>query len=100
MPFIFGPVEFTGLNLNEQDHGFDFESERENVISLLQRSICMPQNICVHGFRVKVKQRNLKRRSSLLKHSRFLRNLEVTANPPPVKEVIQENEGEEDEEDD
>jgi len=58
----------------------------------------MPQNICIHGFKVKIKQRNLKRRTSLLKHSRFLRNLEVTANPPPIKEVAQENE--EDEEDD
>ena len=59
----------------------------------------MPQNIAIHGFRVKVKQRNLKRRTSLLKHSRFLRNLEVTANPPAVKEVVNE-ENEDDEEDD
>lgn len=99
MPFIFGPVEFTGLNNSEGEDPFDYEHERENVLSLLSRSICMPQNVCVHGFRVKIKQRNLKRRTSLLKHSRFLRNLEVTANPPPIKEVVQEND-EEDEDDD
>ena len=99
MPFIFGPVEFNGLNMSQNEQPFDFESERENVLSLLSRSINMPQNVCIHGFRVKVKQRNLKRRSSLLKHSRFLRNLEVTANPPPIKEVVKEDD-EEDEDDD
>ena len=59
----------------------------------------MPHNTCIHGFKVKVKQRNLKRRTSLLKHARFLRNLEVCALPPAVKEVIKEK-NEEDEEDD
>jgi len=35
MPFIFGPVEFTGLNNSQNDEPFDFELERENVITLL-----------------------------------------------------------------
>jgi len=43
----------------------------------------------VHGHKVQVKQRNLKRGTSLLKHSRFLPNLEVKPILPaePVAEV-------------
>jgi hypothetical protein len=100
MPFLFGPVEFDGLNMSEDKEPFDFINERENVIKALQRSTLFPQSICVHGFKVKVKQRNLKRRSSLLKHSRFLRNLEVSPCPPPIKEAVKEEnddgEGEDD----
>jgi len=99
MPFLFGPIEFTGLNLGEDESPFDYIYERENVISILNRSSCLPQNICIHGFRVKIKNRNLKRRSSLLKHSRFLRNMEVTPNPPAIKEEVKE-ENEEGQEDD
>lgn len=100
MPFLFGPVEFTGLNLSQDEEPFDFNFERENVISILQRSSFLPQNTCIHGFKVKVKNRNLKRRSSLLKHSRFLRNLEVLPNPPPIKEEVKEENEEGDGEDD
>lgn len=100
MPFLFGSVEFSGLNLNEDEEPFDYLYERENVINILQRSSFLPQNTCIHGFRVMIKRRNLKRRTSLLKHSRFLRNMEVMPNPPPVKvEVREENEGEEQEDD-
>lgn len=99
MPFLFGPVEFTGLSLSEDQEPFDYLYEREHVISTLQRSSLLPQNTCIHGFRVKIKQRNLKRRSSLLKHSRFLRNMEVTPNPPPIKEVAKEENEEEPEDD-
>lgn len=88
MPFLFGPVEFTGLNQNENEEPFDYMFERENVINILQRSSFLPANTCIHGFRVKVKNRNMKRRSSLLKHSRFMRNMEVTPNPPPIQEVV------------
>ena len=31
--------------------------------------------------------------------SRFLRNMEVTANPPPIKEVVQQEDDEENEDD-
>ena len=94
-PFLFGPVEFDGLN-DEGD--FDFEAARELVISQLNRSPLMPQNTCIHGYNVLVKNRNLKRRSSLLKHSRFLRNLKVTANYPAVKEEPKEKEDEDEDE--
>jgi len=45
----------------------------------------------VHGFKVKVKRRNLKRRSSLLKHARFLRNLEVLPVLPEKPESVAED---------
>ena len=53
----------------------------------------MPREVCIHGFRVKVKQRNLKRKTSLLKHARFLRNLEVSPNHPEAK-IPEAEEGE------
>jgi hypothetical protein len=34
-------------------------------------------SICVHGYSIEVKERTLKRRTSLLKHARFLANMEV-----------------------
>lgn len=40
-------------------------------------------NIFVHGYKVAVKERTLKRGTSLLKHARFLNNLQVTPNRPP-----------------
>lgn len=42
MPFLFGPVEFTGLHQSEEEEKFNFESEREKVISILQRSSLLP----------------------------------------------------------
>ena len=56
----------------------------------------LPSNLCIHGFKVKVKKRNLKRRSMLLKHARFLRNLEVFPVLPPEPEAMDgEGDGEE-----
>ena len=97
MPFIFGPVEFHGLHLSEAEDPFDFEREREQVVAALQRTPLLPPQLCIHGFRVRVKQRNLKRRSSLLKHARFMRNLQVTPNLPEVVEAPKPEEGEEEE---
>jgi len=57
----------------------------------------LPQNLCIHGFKVKVKKRTLKRRSTLLKHARFLKNLEVLPVLPPEPEAAgsgAESEGE------
>jgi len=43
----------------------------------------------VHGYRVTIKERTLKRGSSLLKHARFLSNLEVTPMfPQPIDPVV------------
>lgn len=56
----------------------------------------MPENLCIHGYKVTVKKRTLKRRSTIVKHSRFLRNLEVVpevpAEPEPVPVIDEENE--------
>lgn len=73
--FTFGPVEFSGL-----DKELDSEAARKLVVDTLEQSSTMKavgQNLCVHGFKVQVKERTLKRSTSLLKHSRFLHNLEV-----------------------
>ena len=76
-PFIFGPVEFEGLNLSDEQLKFDRVEEAKKVETALERSLIMPSGLCIHGYKVFVKNRNLKRRSSLLKHARFLKNLEV-----------------------
>lgn len=89
-PFIFGPVEFEGLNLTEEEAPFDPAAQRDKVSATLERGIYLPSNTCLHGFKVKVKNRTLKRRSSLLKHARFIRNLEVTPLYPPEPEPVPE----------
>jgi hypothetical protein len=76
-PFIFGPVEFEGLNLSDEQLKFDRVVEAKKVETALERSLIMPSGLCIHGYKVLVKNRNLKRRTSLLKHARFLKNLEV-----------------------
>lgn len=56
----------------------------------------MPENICIHGYNVTIKKRTLKRRSTIVKHSRFLRNLEVyPVFPPEPEPIIEEAEDEE-----
>lgn len=61
----------------------------------------MPENLCIHGYNVCVKRKTLKRRSSIVKHSRFLRNMEVIPivprEPEPIEEVKEGLEQEEDE---
>jgi len=48
----------------------------------------MPEGVCIHGFKVCIKKRTLKRRTTIVKHSRFLRNLEVFPVFPPEPEPI------------
>lgn len=49
--------------------------------------------MCQHGYKVLVKKKNFKRRTTLLKHARFARNLEVTPEmPPPPVEQVKDNE--------
>ena len=56
----------------------------------------MPENICIHGYSVTIKRKTLKRRTTIVKHSRFLRNLEVyPVFPPEPEPIIPEAEGEE-----
>lgn len=42
MPFLFGPIEFSGLSNNDSEQPFDYLAERENVLSVLHRSHLMP----------------------------------------------------------
>ena len=56
--------------------------------------------MCIHGYKVKVKKRTLKRRGSLLKHARFLQNLEAFPEYPKEPEPIVEAEGEGEEDED
>lgn len=88
-PFLFGPIVFEGLDLDDAVAQFDPEEQRKRVTDLLERGIHLPTGLCSHGYKVTIKKRNLKRRSSLLKHARFLKNLAVQPNgpPPPVEEV-------------
>lgn len=86
-PFIFGPVEFDGLDLTDEERVFDRVEEAKKVEKALEGSAIMPSGLCIHGYKVLVKNRNLKRRSSLLKHARFLGNLEVQPVHPEPPEV-------------
>ena len=67
------------------------------MTAALEHSILLPHNLCIHGFKVKAKKRTLKRRGTILKHGRFLKNLEVNPIFPPEPEPAAEGEGEEDE---
>ncbi len=91
-PFVFGPVELDGLD----SEAFDGAKARAKVQKLLEKQsvLAEPGNqICVHGYRVMVKERTLKRRSSVLKHARFLNNLVVApVYPQPIEEEPEEGE--------
>ncbi len=64
------------------------EKARQLVIAKLEESSYLPENTCIHGFTVCIKKRNLKRRTTILKHSRFLQNLEVFPIFPPEPEPV------------
>ena len=103
-PFIFGPIEFKELHLKEEEYPFDHTQVRASIEGVLQKTPIMPDNLCIHGFNVTVKNKTLKRRTTIVKHSRFLRNLEVTPvfppePEPPVEVAADENENGEEEED-
>lgn len=92
-PFIFGPVEFDGLDESNEEKPFDAEAARDKVIAVLGRSLQLPNNLCKHGYKVKIKSRTLKRRTTILKHARFLRNLEVMPIVPTEPEPLADGEG-------
>jgi hypothetical protein len=49
----------------------------------------MPDGVCVHGFQVTIKSKTLKRRTTIVKHSRFLRNMQVFPIFPPEPVPVQ-----------
>jgi hypothetical protein len=52
------------------------------VDKLHEVSVLGEKRIAVLGYNVRIKGRNIKRRTTILKHSRFLHNLSVTAKIP------------------
>ena len=96
--FTFGPIEFSGLTLtNEQEH-FDGDKVRQLIIDQLDNCMGEP-HICIHGYLVEIKGRTVKRRSTMLKHGRFLPNL-IVSPVYPAKIFVEENDDEDGEGDD
>lgn len=91
-PFIFGPIEFNGLNEDDKVNPWPYSIIHEHVKNKLKESTLLPDHLCIHGTKVLVKKRTLKRRSTLVKHSMFLRNLEVIPEFPPEPEPVIEEE--------
>ena len=97
--FVFGPVTFKNLD-NDQ---FDEEKAREAVLEALSKAPEIPKGLFIHGFKVLIKGRTLRRATTIQKHSRFLANLTVEPifppEPKPVEDVNEEEGGREEEED-
>jgi len=85
-PFVFGPIEFK--DLDKEENQFMGEQWRGQVIDqLLQKSLLFgfpTEELCVHGLHVTVKNKTLKRATTIVKHSRFMRNLKVAPILPLV----------------
>ena len=82
-PFVFGPIEFSELDNPELHMG---EHWGDHVCEALESCLSMPPNLCEHGYQVTCKGKTLKRATTLVKHSRFLRNLIVKPTyPVPVQ---------------
>ena len=48
----------------------------------------MPENLCIHGYEVTIKNKTLKRATTVLKHSKFLKNM-IVYPVYPIQEVVQ-----------
>ena len=83
--FTFGPIKFSNLDLPDTP---EIQAARTSQIidKLHEVSSLGEPRICIKGYKVRVKGRTLKRRGCYLKHSRFLKNLEVV---PIVPEPVQ-----------
>jgi len=81
-PFVFGPITFKGLDSSD----FNGDMTREMVMSYLEKTPRMPKDLCIHGFNVLIRDRTLRRSSTILKHARFLKSMKVTPIFPPEPE--------------
>jgi hypothetical protein len=70
-PFTFGPLEFMELDKTPEEKVFKDEEERAFIIKQLEDTLGEPL-ICMHGYNVKIKGRTFMRRTTMLKHGRFL----------------------------
>ena len=50
----------------------------------------MPEGLCIHGYDVTIKNKTLKRATTVLKHSRFLKNM-VVYPKYPILEAVQQS---------
>ena len=83
-PFTFGPIEFSELNAMD---AFDASAQKLRIIDSLD--LHMPQpSCCIRGHTVQIKKRNFKRRSTMLKHGRFMQNLQVIPVYPKTMELV------------
>ena len=83
-PFIFGPVEFTGLDQDPEEQPFPATEWHQVIENTLCKSVYLPANLCIHGFHITAKNnKTLKRASTIVKHSRFVRNMVVYPMFPP-----------------
>ena len=86
-PFTFGPIELEGLDSDE----FDMNAAYDMILNYLEQvSVFGESQICLNGYNILAKGRTLKRSSTLLKHARFLSNLQVTPVYPIIGEHMDE----------
>lgn len=88
-PFIFGPIDYTGLD----QPNFPAEMWNQGVLNNLKKSIYLPEGLCIHGYDITVKNKTLKRATTIVKHSRFLKNMVVYPVFPPEPEPVAAPEG-------
>ena len=88
-PFTFGPIEFSELNLTESEMPFDADGNKLRIIDSLDLHLQQP-SCCIRGHTVQIKGRNFKRRSTMLKHGRFMQNLVVSPVYPKLVEAVEE----------
>jgi len=77
--------------LKPEEKAFNADAAKQSVIDCLD--LYMPQpSCCIRGHTIMIKERNFKRRSTMLKHGRFMQNLQVCPVYPKVVEVEEEDE--------
>lgn len=81
-PFVFGPIEFNHLD----QEAFPAAEWTAKVVQALNKAAILPDN---HGFQVTIKNKTMKRATSIVKHSRFLRNMVVYPIYPPEPDLTQ-----------
>lgn len=86
-PFTFGPIEFCDLNLTEDQKPFEADEQKMKIIDCLDMHMNQP-SCCIRGHRVQIKGRNFKRPSTMLKHGRFMQNLQVCPVYPKIIEIV------------
>jgi hypothetical protein len=89
--FVFGPVTFKLLDSDQ----FDAQKARDAVLEALSKAPEIPKGLFIHGFKVLIKGRTLRRATTIQKHSRFLANLTVEPIFPPEPKPVEEAKGDE-----